>query len=64
MRMIKSVFWVAVGAAGALQVDRWIEARKARLTPRAMTGSILDKVNSRLEANRTRDTSRGPGAGL
>ena len=56
--MLKSVFWVAVGAAGALQADRWLERRKAKFTPHAITGTMLDKVNSRLEKNQ----SRGPGA--
>ena len=56
--MLKPVFWVAVGAAGALQADRWLERRKARFTPHAITGTMLDKVNDRLEKNRS---SRGQG---
>ena len=51
--MLKPLFWVAVGAAGALQADRWLEKRKARFTPHAITGTMLDKVNDRLEKNRT-----------
>jgi hypothetical protein len=50
--VIKSLFWVAVGAAGALQADRWLDKKKARFTPNAMTGSLLDKVNQRLESKR------------
>ena len=52
--MLKSVFWVALGAAGALQADRWLERRKAKFTPHAITGTMLDKVNDRLEKNRSR----------
>ena len=48
--MIKRLFWVAVGAAGALQVDRWLQQKRAKLSPSAMTGSMLDKINQRLEA--------------
>jgi hypothetical protein len=53
--MLKPLFWVAVGAAGALQADRWLEKRKARFSPHALTGSMLDKVNSRLEKNRSQE---------
>ena len=48
--MLKPLFWIAVGAAGALQADKWLNERKARFTPHAMTGALLDKVNERLEA--------------
>ena len=51
--MLKPLFWVALGAAGALQADRWLEKRKARFSPHAITGTMLDKVNSRLEKNRS-----------
>jgi hypothetical protein len=53
--MLKPLFWVAVGAAGALQADRWLEKRKARFSPHAITGTMLDKVNSRLEKNRAQE---------
>jgi hypothetical protein len=53
--MLKPLFWVAVGAAGALQADRWLEKRKARFSPHAITGTMLDKVNSRLEKNRSQE---------
>ena len=55
--MIRRLFWIALGAAAALQLDRWLEARKARFTPNALTGSLLDKVNQRLEAKRGVRTS-------
>ena len=48
--MIKRLFWIAVGAAAALQIDKWLEQKKAKLTPHAVTGSMLDKINERLEA--------------
>lgn len=57
--MIKRLFWVCVGAAGALQADRWLTQRRSRFTPNALTGSLLDKINERLEAKRTR--ASGPG---
>jgi hypothetical protein len=50
--MIKRVFWIAVGAVGALQLDRWLTAKRSRFTPSAITGALLDKVNDRLEAGR------------
>ena len=53
--MLKPIFWVAIGAAGALQADRWLEKRKARFSPHAITGTMLDKVNSRLEKNRSQE---------
>jgi hypothetical protein len=53
--MLKPLFWAAVGAAGALQADRWLEKRKARFSPHAITGTMLDKVNSRLEKNRSQE---------
>ena len=48
--MIKSVFWVAVGAVGALELDKWLEARKARVREHGRTGLLLDKLNDKLEA--------------
>ena len=48
--MIKRLFLVALGAAGALQLDRWVQQKRSKLTPSAMTGSMLDKINQRLEA--------------
>ena len=48
--MIKSALWVAVGAAAALEADKWLEKRKAKYRPSAITGTLLDKVNASLEA--------------
>ena len=58
--MIKSVFWVAVGAAGALQVDRWLEKKKSKFTPNAVAGSMLDRINRGLEKKQAAETSGYP----
>ena len=50
--MVKSVFWVAVGAAGALQADRWMRQKRERWAPSAVTGTLLDKVNRKLESSK------------
>ena len=52
--MLRRIFWILVGAMAALQADRWIRQRRRRFTPHAITGTILDKINERLEANRSR----------
>ena len=57
--MLKRLFWIAVGAVGALQADKWMREQRARFTPNAITGTLLDKLNGRLERNRpTSQTSR------
>ena len=48
--MIKRLLLVALGMAGALQLDRWLQQRRAKWSPNAVTGSMLDKLNQRLEA--------------
>ena len=48
--MIKRLLLVAVGMAGALQLDRWLQRKRAKWSPNAVTGSMLDKINQRLEA--------------
>jgi hypothetical protein len=50
--MIKSVLLIGLGAVGALQADRWLQKTKTRISPRAVTDALFDKVNSRLEDNR------------
>jgi hypothetical protein len=59
--MIKKLFGVVVGAAAALQFDRWWSRRRTQLTPNALTGSLLDKINRRLESNQSRAKSGGSG---
>ena len=58
--MIKSVFWVALGAAGALQADRWLEKKKAKFRPNAVAGSMLDRINRSLEKKQASTTSGQP----
>ena len=52
--MIKALFWVGVGAVGALQADRWMDGLWERVRPRAMTDAMFERVNQRLERNRLR----------
>ena len=59
--MVKSLFWVAVGAAGALQGERVVAKLRTRFSPRFMTDGLLDKVNARLESQRSKDV---PAPGL
>lgn len=59
--LIKTVFWVAVGAAGALESERLATKLRARFSPRAVTDGFLDKVNTRLETQRARKDAPAPG---
>ena len=52
--MIKSVIKIALGAALALTLDRWIEERRKRWNPNAVIGRGLATANQRLEQKRTR----------
>ncbi|HVL64310.1 MAG TPA: hypothetical protein VM573_03970 [Actinomycetota bacterium] len=47
--MLRRLFWITFGAAIALQIDRWWRAQRSRFTPNALTGSLLDALNRRLE---------------
>jgi hypothetical protein len=58
--MLKKLLSVMVGAAAALQFDRWWSRRRAQLTPNALTGSLLDKINRRLETNRAKSGGSRP----
>ena len=51
--MIRSVFWVAVGVAAALEVDKLLDEVRDRLKPSNVTTSVLDKINATLEAKQT-----------
>jgi DNA transposition AAA+ family ATPase len=55
--MIKGLFWIAVGAAGALEAQKWLEKRKAQLSPNALTGRLLETANARLEQGRARSAA-------
>ena len=50
--MIKRLLSILIGAALALELQRWWDSRRARYTPNALAGSFLDMVNARLEAKR------------
>jgi hypothetical protein len=52
--MLKLFFWIAVGAAGALQADRWFSRQKAQWSPNSMTTRLFDRVNEKLESERAR----------
>jgi hypothetical protein len=56
--MLRRLFWIVLGAVGALQADRWLRQKRSQLTPNAITGTVLDKINRRLESNRARSQSR------
>jgi hypothetical protein len=47
--LVKKAFWIAVGMVAALEADRWLSRQRVRMSPRAMTGSMLDKLNQTLE---------------
>ena len=55
--MLRRIFWIVLGAVGALQADRWLRQKRSQLTPNAITGTMLDKINQRLENNRARNQS-------
>ena len=50
--MLKALFWTIVGAVGALEGERQFARLWTRYKPSAMTGSLLDRANRRLEENR------------
>ena len=56
--MIKRLLWVVVGAVGALQADKWLQQQKERFRPSALTGTLLEATNRRMEKRRAR--SAGP----
>ncbi len=55
--MLRRLFWIVVGAVLALQGDRWMREQRAKWAPSAVTGTLLDKANARLERNQ-RETAR------
>ena len=50
--MLRRLLPVALGAAGALQLDRWLSRQKVRLRPSSLTGAFFDTVNRKLEKDR------------
>ncbi|MDQ3963465.1 MAG: hypothetical protein M3277_06075 [Actinomycetota bacterium] len=53
---VKKLFWVAVGAVGALEADKFLERQRERFRPSALTGSLLDRTNRALEKRRDRQS--------
>jgi hypothetical protein len=51
--MIKAVLFMALGAAGALQAERWLGDLVQRVSPRALTDGVLERANRRLEKDRS-----------
>jgi hypothetical protein len=47
--MIKALLWIAVGAAGALELEKRLGGVRERIRPRAITDSMFDRVNQQLE---------------
>jgi hypothetical protein len=47
--VLKRLIWIALGMVFALELEHWLEIRRARLTPNAITGRMLDGINRRLE---------------
>ncbi len=41
--------WVVLGAVLALELAQWMDRQRERMTPQALTGTLLDKVNQALE---------------
>jgi hypothetical protein len=50
--MIKTFLWIVVGVIVALQLERLLGGLRSRFSPSAVTGSMLDRVNERLERDR------------
>lgn len=50
--MIKALLWMAVGVAGALELEKRIAGMRQRFSPKAITDSMFDKANARLERDR------------
>ena len=49
IRLIKTAFWIFVGVAVALEGEKWLDKIGARLSPSSMTGSLIDRLNRKLE---------------
>lgn len=55
--MLKRILLVLLGAAAALEAERWLERAKTRYRPSVVTGTLLDRVNERLEEKRGKDSA-------
>ena len=50
IKLIKIAFWMFVGVALALESEKWLGKLGARMKPSSMTGSLIDRLNTKLEA--------------
>jgi hypothetical protein len=57
--MLKAVFGIVLGALLAFALGEWTDKMWARYRPQVMTGTLLDKLNRRLEGNRGSMASPG-----
>jgi hypothetical protein len=51
--MIKGLLLLVLGVVLGLEIDKRMDTLRARLSPRAVTDAMLDKVNEQLEKSRT-----------
>ena len=51
--MIKSLLLVILGIVLGLELDKRMDTVRAKLSPRAVTDAMLDKVNEQLEKSRS-----------
>jgi len=51
--MIKSLLLVILGVVLGLELDKRMDTVRAKLSPRAVTDAMLDKVNEQLEKGRS-----------
>ncbi len=54
--MLKRILLLAIGAAGALEGEKLAQRVRARFRPSAITGTLLDKANHKLEARKPTST--------
>ncbi|MBA2426525.1 MAG: hypothetical protein H0V60_05500 [Actinobacteria bacterium] len=59
--MIKALVSLIAGVAGALQMERWLGRQRLRWGATTVTGSVLDRLNRRLESERGAGRPPGPG---
>jgi hypothetical protein len=55
--LVKKALLVAVGAIGAIELDRWWSRQRERLRPNALAGAAFDRINVKLEEQRHRAES-------
>jgi hypothetical protein len=51
--MIKSLLLVILGVVIGLEIDKRMDTVRQKLSPRAVTDAMLDKVNEQLEKSRS-----------